>query len=59
MRSHATFTASLQISPGSSPLNTYTQTVLALAEMSDDAVRSAAASILVTLGACVDEVWSE
>jgi len=33
-----------------------TQTVLALAEMSDATVRSAAASILVTLGACVDEI---
>ena len=33
------------------------QTVLALAEMSDDSVRSAAASIVVTLGACVEEVW--
>lgn len=36
-----------------------TQTVLALAEMSDGSVRSDAASILVTLGACVDELWSE
>jgi sulfur-oxidizing protein SoxY len=35
-----------------------TQTVLVLAEMSDGSVRSAAASIVVTLGACVDEVWS-
>jgi sulfur-oxidizing protein SoxY len=34
------------------------QTVLALAEMSNGSVRSAAASIVVTLGACVDEVWS-
>lgn len=34
------------------------QTVLALAEMSDRTVRSAAASIVVTLGACVEEVWS-
>lgn len=34
------------------------QTVLALAEMSDGAVRSSAASIVVTQGACVDEVWS-
>ena len=33
------------------------QTVLALAEMSDGSVRSGAASILVTLGACVEEVW--
>jgi sulfur-oxidizing protein SoxY len=36
-----------------------TQTVLALAEMSDGAVRSDAASIVVTLGACVDELWSD
>jgi sulfur-oxidizing protein SoxY len=36
-----------------------TQTVLALAEMSDGSVRSDAASILVTLGACVEEVWAE
>jgi sulfur-oxidizing protein SoxY len=35
-----------------------TQTVLALAEMSDGTVRSAAASIVVTLGACIDEIWS-
>ena len=33
------------------------QTVLALAEMSDSSVRSATASIVVTLGACVEEVW--
>ncbi len=33
------------------------QTVLALAEMSDSSVRSGAASIVVTLGACVEEVW--
>ena len=33
------------------------QTVLALAEMSDGSVRSGAASILVTLGACVEEIW--
>ena len=33
------------------------QTVLALAEMSDGSVRSGAASIVVTLGACVEEVW--
>ena len=36
-----------------------TQTVLALAEMSDGAVRSDAASILVTIGACVDELWAD
>jgi sulfur-oxidizing protein SoxY len=36
-----------------------TQTVLALAEMSDGSVRSDAASIVVTLGACVDEVWTD
>jgi sulfur-oxidizing protein SoxY len=36
-----------------------TQTVLALAEMSDGSVRSEAASIVVTLGACVDEVWTD
>jgi sulfur-oxidizing protein SoxY len=35
------------------------QTVLALAEMSDGSVRSDAASIVVTLGACVDELWSD
>ena len=33
------------------------QTVLALAEMSDGSVHSGAASIVVTLGACVEEVW--
>lgn len=33
------------------------QTVLALADMHDDTVRSAAASIVVTLGACVEEIW--
>jgi sulfur-oxidizing protein SoxY len=36
-----------------------TQTVLALAEMSDASVRSEAASITVTLGACVDELWND
>jgi sulfur-oxidizing protein SoxY len=36
-----------------------TQTVLALAEMSNGSVRSDAASIVVTLGACVDEVWTD
>jgi sulfur-oxidizing protein SoxY len=36
-----------------------TQTVLALAEMSDGSVRSDAASIVVTLGACVDEIWTD
>jgi sulfur-oxidizing protein SoxY len=36
-----------------------TQTVLALAEMSDGAVRSDAASIVVTLGACIDEIWTD
>jgi len=36
-----------------------TQTVLALAEMSDGSVRSDAASIVVTLGACVDELWND
>jgi sulfur-oxidizing protein SoxY len=34
------------------------QTVLALAEMSDGSVRSAEASIVVTLGACVEEIWT-
>jgi hypothetical protein len=34
------------------------QTVLVLAEMHDGSVRSAAASIIVTLGACVDEIWT-
>jgi len=33
------------------------QIVLALAEMSDGSVRSGTASIVVTLGACVEEVW--
>ncbi len=33
------------------------QTVVALADMHDDTVRSAAASIVVTLGACVEEIW--
>lgn len=33
------------------------QTVLALAEMSDGAVWSGAASLVVTLGACVEETW--
>ena len=36
-----------------------TQTVLALAEMNDGSVRSASASIVVTLGACVDEIWTD
>jgi sulfur-oxidizing protein SoxY len=36
-----------------------TQTVLALAEMSNGIVRSEAASILVTIGACVDELWAD
>jgi sulfur-oxidizing protein SoxY len=36
-----------------------TQTVLALAEMSDGSVRSDAATILVTLGACIDELWAD
>jgi sulfur-oxidizing protein SoxY len=36
-----------------------TQTVLALAEMSNGTVRSDAASILVTIGACVDELWMD
>jgi sulfur-oxidizing protein SoxY len=36
-----------------------TQTVLALAELSDGTVRSDAASILVTIGACVDELWAD
>jgi sulfur-oxidizing protein SoxY len=36
-----------------------TQTVLALAELNDGSVRSDAASIVVTLGACVDELWSD
>jgi sulfur-oxidizing protein SoxY len=36
-----------------------TQTVLALAEMSDGSVRSDAASIVVTLGACIDEIWTD
>ncbi len=35
------------------------QTVLALAEMNNGSVRSGSASIVVTLGACVDEIWSE
>jgi sulfur-oxidizing protein SoxY len=35
------------------------QTVLALAEMSDGSVRSGSASILVTLGACIEEVWGD
>jgi sulfur-oxidizing protein SoxY len=35
------------------------QTVLALAEMSDGSVWSGAASIVVTLGACVEEVWGD
>ena len=34
------------------------QMVLALAEMSDGSVRSVTASIVVTLGACVEELWS-
>ena len=36
-----------------------TQTVLAMAEMSDGSVRSDAARIVVTLGACVDEIWTD
>ena len=35
------------------------QTVLALAEMNDGSVRSGSASIVVTLGACVDEIWTD
>jgi sulfur-oxidizing protein SoxY len=35
-----------------------TQTVLALAEMSDGTVRSATASIVVSLGACVEDIYS-
>lgn len=35
------------------------QTVLALAEMSDGSVRSDVASIVVTLGACVDEILAD
>jgi sulfur-oxidizing protein SoxY len=34
------------------------QTVLALAEMNDDSVRSAEATIVVTLGACVEDIWT-
>lgn len=33
------------------------QTVLALAEMNDGRVCSAAANIVVTLGACLEEIW--
>ena len=36
-----------------------TQRVLALAEMHDGSVRSDVASIVVTLGACVEEIWSD
>jgi sulfur-oxidizing protein SoxY len=35
------------------------QTILALAELSDGSVRLGTASILVTLGACVEEVWGD
>ncbi|MBI3330413.1 MAG: hypothetical protein HYZ81_27350 [Nitrospinae bacterium] len=35
------------------------QTVLAMAEMNDGSVRSGSASIIVTLGACVDEIWTD
>ena len=34
------------------------QTVLALAEMHDGAVRSATADVVVTLGACIEEWWN-
>lgn len=34
------------------------QNVLALAEMSEGSVRSDAVSIVVTLGACVEEIWT-
>jgi sulfur-oxidizing protein SoxY len=34
------------------------QNVLALAEMYDGSVRSAAVNVLVTLGACVEEIWT-
>ena len=34
------------------------QTVLALAEMHDGAVRSVTADVVVTLGACIDEWWN-
>lgn len=36
-----------------------TQTVRALAEMSDDSVRSVGVSVVVTVGACVEEMWTD
>jgi sulfur-oxidizing protein SoxY len=35
------------------------QNVLAVAEMSDGSVRSASVSVLVTLGACIEEIWTD
>ena len=34
------------------------QNVLAVAEMSDGSVRSDSVSVIVTLGACIEEIWT-
>lgn len=36
-----------------------TQTVRVVAEMSDDSVRATAVNVMVTLGACVEEMWTD
>lgn len=36
-----------------------TQTVRAIAEMSDDSVRGAGVNIVVTVGACVEDIWTD
>lgn len=36
-----------------------TQTVRAIAEMSDKSVRVAKVNVLVTVGACIEEIWSD
>ncbi len=35
------------------------QNVLAVAEMSDGSVRSDSVSVIVTLGACLEEIWTD
>ena len=35
------------------------QNVLAVAEMSDGSVRSHSVSVIVTLGACLEEIWTD
>ncbi len=36
-----------------------TQTVRAIAEMSDNSVRGTGVNVLVTVGACVEEIWTD